>query len=80
VVATGKGQEVQSRRLYRFEAGLQEFGDQVAEPAEIAPTVAEEWPHQLWQGEYVLLALLETFIGTTGRSADHSALICVVPI
>ncbi len=34
-------------RLYRFEAGLQEFGDQAAELAEIAATVAEERPDQL---------------------------------
>ena len=41
-------------RLYRFEAGLQEFGDQAAELAEIAATVAEERPDQLWHGDYVL--------------------------
>jgi len=41
-------------RLYRFEAGLQEFSSQAAELAEIAATVAEEWPDQLWQSQYVL--------------------------
>ncbi len=37
-------------RLYRFEAGLEEFGDQAAELAEVTATVAEERPDQLSQG------------------------------